>query len=138
MSTKTLRRVRSGFLRRSLIGFISGIRLSELLLFYLALEVVCIAAEWWITAKFAGLFPDWGTFDLSEFLKDINSYLIAGQVGILGIVAVAVGIVTLLSQRDDGSSATTDVRLYYSESLTYEVATSGVALLVLTHPLIIK
>jgi hypothetical protein len=33
-------------------------------------------------------------------------------------------------QRDDRSSGTTDVRLYYSQSFAYEVATSGVALLI--------
>jgi hypothetical protein len=127
---KTLRRVRSGLLRRSLIAVVRGIRLSELFAFYVALNVICVAAEWWVTAKMPRLLPDWGTFDLPQFLKDVDSYLIAGQVGILGIVAVAVGIVTLLSQRDDRSSATSDVRLYYSESLAYEVVTSGVALLV--------
>jgi hypothetical protein len=95
-----------------------------------ALDAICVAGEWWITAKMPRLLPDWGTFDLGGFLKDVDSYLIIGQVGILGIVAVAVGIVTPLSQRDDRSSATTDVRLYYSESLAYEVVTSGVALLV--------
>jgi hypothetical protein len=115
---KTLRRVRSGLFRRSLIGVVRGIRLSELFAFYVTLDVLCVAAEWCVTAKMRRLLPDWGTFDLPQFLKDVDSYLIAGQVGILGIVAVAVGIVT------------SDVRLYYSESLAYEVVTSGVALLI--------
>ena len=127
---KTLRRVRSGLLRRSLIAVVRGIRLSKLFTLYVALDAICVAAEWWVTVKMPSLLPDWGTFDLPQFLKDVDSYLIAGQVGILGIVAVAVGIVTLLSQRDDRSSATSDVRLYYSESLAYEVVTSGVAVLV--------
>jgi hypothetical protein len=127
---KTLRQVRSGLLRRSLIAVVRGIRLYELIALYVSVDVICAAAEWWVTTKLPRLLPDWGTFDLHQFLKDADSYLIAGQVGILGIVAVAVGIVTLLSQRDDRSSATSDVRLYYSESLAYEVVTSGVALLV--------
>ena len=65
-----------------------------------------------------------------SLLKDIASYLIAAQVGILGIVSVAIGIVTLISQRDDRSSTNTDVRLYYVESLAYEVVLSGAALLI--------
>jgi hypothetical protein len=127
---KTLHRVRSGLLRRSLLAVVRGIRISELFALYVTVDVICIVAEWWVTAKMPRLLPDWGMFDLPEFLKDVNSYLIAGQVGILGIIAVAVGIVTLLSQRNDRSSATSDVRLYYSESLAYEVVTSGAALLV--------
>jgi hypothetical protein len=127
---KTRHRVRSGLLRRSLVAVLRGIRLSELFALYVAVDVICVAAEWWVSAKMPRLLPDWGTFDLPQFLKDVHSYLIAGQVGLLGIIAVAVGIVTLLSQRDDRSSATSDVRLYYSESLAYEVVTSGVALLV--------
>jgi hypothetical protein len=127
---KTLRRVRSGLFRRSLIAAVRGIRPSKLFALYVLLDAICVVAEWWVTAKRPSLLPDWGTFDLPQFLKDVDSYLIAGQVGILGIVAVAVGIVTLLSQRDDRSSATTDVRLYYSESLAYEVVASGVALLI--------
>ena len=67
---------------------------------------------------------------LKSLLKDIASYLIAAQVGILGIVSVAIGIVTLISQRDDRSSTNTDVRLYYMESLAYEVVLSGAALLI--------
>jgi hypothetical protein len=130
---KTLRRVRSGLFRRSLIAVVRGVRLSKLFALYAVLDAICVVVEWWITAKTPCLLPDWGTFDLPQFLKDVDSYLIAGQVGILGIVAVAVGIVTLLSQRDDRSSATTDVRLYYSESLAYEVVTSGVALLIVLY-----
>jgi hypothetical protein len=125
---KTLRRVRSRFLRRLLVGIVSGVRLSRIVALYLALVAICVVAEWWIAAKYPCLLPKWGTRDLSAFVKDVDSYLIAGQVGILGIVSVAVGVVTLLSQRDDRSSAVTDVRLYYSESLAYEVVTSGVAL----------
>ena len=118
-------------MRRKCITLVSGTTLPKLLLVYLATDLVCIAAEWWITKHCHRLLPDWGTFDLPGFIKDITSYLIMSQIEILGIIAVAVGIVTLLSQGDEGSSATTDVRLYYSESLTYEVVTSGVALSVI-------
>jgi hypothetical protein len=65
-----------------------------------------------------------------DFLKDVGSYLIAAQIGILAIVTVAVGVVTLLSDRQDGSSVNTDIRLYYVESYSYELAASGIALLV--------
>jgi len=38
------------------------------------------------------------------------------QIGILAIVSVAVGVVTLLSDRQDGSSVNTDIAFYYVES----------------------
>jgi hypothetical protein len=60
---------------------------------------------------------------------DLGGYLIAGQIGILAIVSVAVAVVTLLSDRGDGASPNTDIRLYYVESHSYELAISGVALL---------
>jgi hypothetical protein len=63
--------------------------------------------------------------------KDVASYLIAAQVGILGIVSVAIGMVNLITQRDDRSSTDTDVRLYYVESLACEVVLSGAALLII-------
>lgn len=127
-NNKTLRRVRSRFIRRLLIRFISGVRISRILATYLALVAVCLAAEWWLGKHMPDTLPSWGTVDLAGFVKDVDSYLIAGQIGILGIVSVAIAVVTLLSQRNDGASATTDVRLYYSESLAYEAVTSGVAL----------
>jgi hypothetical protein len=74
--------------------------------------------------------PGWTPPEIKSPLKDIASYLIAAQVGILGIVSVAIGIVTLISRRDDRSSTNTDVRLYYMESLAYEVVLSGAALLI--------
>src|SRR5262249_32254360 len=62
-------------------------------------------------------------------LKDLGSYLIAGQIGILAIVSVAVAVVTLLSERNEGAAVNTDIRLYYVESYSYELVISSVSLL---------
>jgi hypothetical protein len=126
----TLRRARSGLFRRILVGLVSGIKLSQLIPLYLCLLGLWVLIEWSLTEFKPCLLPGWGTFDLAPFLKDVNSYFITGQIGTLAIVSIAVGVVTLLMQRDDRSSGTTDVRLYYSQSFAYEVATSGVALLI--------
>ena len=126
----TLRRARSGLLRRTLVGLVSGVKLRQLLLLYVCLLGLWVLTEWSLTEFTPCLLPGWGRFDLAPFLKDVNSSFITGQVGILAIVSIAVGVVTLLMQRDDRSSGTTDVRLYYSQSFAYEVATSGVALLI--------
>ena len=68
---------------------------------------------------------------IDGFLKDATSYLIAAQVGLLAVVSVAVGLVTLIAQRDDRASTNTDIRLYYDGALAYEVVGSSVALLLI-------
>ena len=97
---------------------------------YLLLDLVLVGAEVTFNFRFPDALPGWTAPELKSQLKDIASYLIAAQVGILGIVSVAIGIVTLISQRDDRSSTNTDVRLYYMELLAYEVVISGAALLI--------
>jgi hypothetical protein len=85
--------------------------------------------EWQMAVHGVRFRPGYYGDGLKSDLKDIASYLISAQVGILAVVSVAVSVVTLLSQRDDGASANTDVRLYYVESYSYELAVSGVAFL---------
>jgi hypothetical protein len=64
-----------------------------------------------------------------DFLKDAVGFFITAQAGILSVLAVAIGVVTLLTQKDDGSAVNPDVRLYYEESFSYQIATSSVLLL---------
>ena len=64
----------------------------------------------------------------TDFSKDAAGFFLAAQVGILAVLTVAIGVVTLLTQKDDGSAGNTDVRLYYVESYSYELATSGILL----------
>jgi hypothetical protein len=109
---------------------ITGRSLPSFLAVYLLLDVVLIGAEVVFNLRFPQALPGWTMPEIKSLLKDIASYSIAAQVGIFGIVSVAIGIVTLILQRDDRSSTNTDVRLYYRESLAYEVVTSGAALLI--------
>ena len=46
-------------------------------------------------------------------------------------MSVAVGLVTLIAQRDDRASTNTDIRHYYDGALAYEVVGSSVALLLI-------
>jgi hypothetical protein len=66
---------------------------------------------------------------IKGFLRDAAGYLITAQVGVLGVVSIAVGLVTLIAQRDDKASTNNDIRLYYSEALAYEVVASSADLL---------
>jgi hypothetical protein len=67
---------------------------------------------------------------MKGLLKDAAGFLITAQVGILGIVAVAVRLVTLITQRDGRSSNNIDIQLYYAESLAYPMVSSSLALLI--------
>lgn len=75
------------------------------------------------------LLPALGGETLPGLLKDFAGFFLATQVGILAIVAVAVGIVTFIVQENEGVGATANIRLYYSEGFAYELTQSGVALL---------
>jgi hypothetical protein len=98
--------------------------------FYVTALLLALLCEWALNRYAPSLLPGYTGSAPRDFLKDVGSYLIAAQIGILTIVTVAVGVVTLLSDRQDGSSANTDIRLYYVESYSYELAASGIALLV--------
>ena len=126
---KIIRRARRPPIERLLRSLMVGRSVSQLLFLYVLVVLLALGAEWWITAYWSRSLPDWYDPELPSVLRDIAGFFIAAQVGILAIVTVAVGVVTLLSQRNDGASATTNIRLYYTESYSYEVAISGIALL---------
>jgi hypothetical protein len=127
---RAIRRARYSILQRALRAVIVGRSLVSFLAAYFLLDLALVGAEALFNFYFQGDLPGWSAPELKTLLKDIASYFIAAQVGILGIVSVAIGIVTLISQRDDRSSTNTDIRVYYVESFAYEVVLSGVALLI--------
>jgi hypothetical protein len=128
---RAIRRARYSFFQRTARFFIVGRSLPAFLAAYLILDLALVGAEIVFNLYFPQLLPAWSAPETKSLLKDLSSYLIAAQVGVLGIVSVAIGIVTLISQRDDRSSTNTDIRLYYMESLAYEVVLSGAALLII-------
>jgi hypothetical protein len=65
--------------------------------------------------------------DAEAIPKDLPTYLAAIQAALIVIVAVPVGLITYIGQRDDSTRA---IELYYRESLAHEVFSSSLALLV--------
>lgn len=59
-------------------------------------------------------------------LLNVSSYLLGAQVGVLGVLSLALALVTLIAQRE---SSSTDVKVYYHESLAFEIVASCVALM---------
>ena len=65
--------------------------------------------------------------DSQSLLTSITGNLITTQVGVLGVISIAIGLVTLIAQRQ---GAETNVKLYYRGSMAFEVVASSIALLV--------
>jgi hypothetical protein len=123
---EVLRNSQYSLFSRVLRGLLGDRRFIDFLTLYLAFVLVFAFLEAILPTAWLLGWPN----EIKAFLKDYAGFLITAQVGILGVVSIAVGLVTLIAQRDDGSSTSTDIRLYYSETLAYEVVASSTALLV--------
>lgn len=120
---RAMRRSRYPWLQRALRAIVVGRSLAQFLAPYALLDAAFVVVEALCNAHFQRYLPGWTSAELKGLLKDVASYFISAQVGMLTIVSVAIGIVTLISQHN------TEVRLYYVESLAYEIVLSGVAFL---------
>ena len=126
----TVRRLRHSSWQRALRAVI-GHSFWTFLFIYLSLDIAIQMTSIALTIWWPGAPPLWITPSTTkDLLKDAAGFLITAQVGMLGVISVAVGLVTLIAQRNDGASANADIRIYYAESLAYGVVSSSVALLV--------
>jgi hypothetical protein len=99
---------------------------------YLLLDGLVVATEVFSAHAVPTWLPHWTSqagppsVDIKGLITNVSSYLISTQVGVLGVVSIALALVTLIAQRDASS---TDVQVYYHESLSFEIVASSVALL---------
>ncbi|MCY4141074.1 MAG: hypothetical protein OXF56_22760 [Rhodobacteraceae bacterium] len=126
------RRNRYSLAHRILRRFFSFGAFGKYLLFYIILDLVLVALE-----AVSSLFPQhglpvWATHGFPpdtasrELLLSVSGYFLAAQAGALGIVTLALALVTLIAQ---GENSDTDIRVYYHESMAFQVVASSVALL---------
>jgi len=110
--------------------------LFRLLLGYLALVAVFMLYEFLLTKYFPDLLPCWGggsyaanhIKDIKELLKDTSTAILSAQATMIGLIfPVAIGLVTLLVQRETGGS-NADINIYYEETLARSVGASSLAL----------
>lgn len=127
-SNATLRAARYPMSMRFFQSFMAGHTFAWFVAMYISVDLLLVL----IDVLLAMLAPKFGSGwvssseGLRSLLKDAASYFIIAQVGALGIVSIAVGLVTLIAQRQN---STTDVQIYYHESLAQEVVASSIALL---------
>ncbi len=114
--------LRCFFADRSFLQFVA---------FYVGIAAIVAVLEIVIARYLPELLPQWTRSGppgagVKVLLTNVASFLITAQVGVLGVIAIAIGLVTLIAQRED---AGTDVKVYYHESFAVEVVASSLALL---------
>lgn len=129
-SNPTARRSRYTASLKFLLGFFSIGTFGQYIKYYIAVYLGFVISEVAISLYFPQLLPEvsraiWSR-ELSERLSGLSSHFITAQVGVLGVISLALALVTILAQRERSS---TDVRLYYFESCAFGVIASSVALL---------
>jgi hypothetical protein len=124
------RRSRYGVFNRLLRCFFSIRTFGRFLGIYIAVNLAVLFAEAVLTWRAAGWLPRWTVLgpapDLKSLLLNVSSYFITAQVGALGVITLALALVTLIAQRENSS---TDIKVYYHESFAFEVVASCIALL---------
>lgn len=91
--------------------------------------LVCVAtglAEISAAAYVPHWIPPWSGNETKQFLTNVTGFLITAQVSSLGVVSIAIGLITIIAQREN---AATDVKVYYHESLAFGLVASSIALL---------
>jgi multisubunit Na+/H+ antiporter MnhB subunit len=97
-----MRRTRYSPIERGVRAVLEGHSFGWFVGGYVAVALAVLLAGTLLNLYTPWLLPDakgWSGID--GFLKDATSYLIAAQVGLLTVVSVAVGLVTLIAQRDE-------------------------------------
>jgi len=124
------RRSQYRFFHRFLRVFFSIGTFGRFVGMYVVLDMATVMAEGAMSASSPHLLLNWvepsSAPILEEFLRNVASYLITAQVGVLGVISIALALVTLIAQRE---SSSTDVKVYYHESFAFEVVASSIALL---------
>ncbi len=127
----TARRAKHPLVHRGLRAFFSIGTFGRFIIIYVVIDALAATLE----LSTAWLAPGWlrawvlsgsQTCDINALMTNVAGYLIAAQVGALAVISIAVALVSLIAQREGPS---TDVQVYYHESLAFEVVASSIALL---------
>lgn len=126
----SLRAARPPLWLRLLGAIVANRSLFRLLAVYGAVWAALVASGLLFTIEtpqaFIPLAKDLGE---KETIRSLLSYMLGAQATMVGLIfPLALGMVTLIVQRDEGAATNADVTLYYDQSLAYAVGTSGLTL----------
>jgi hypothetical protein len=120
---------RSRYTRITRLGHyvFDGGTFARFLTVYVTIALIVACAELVSAALLPSSLPQWSsTNEIKSLLLNVTSYLISAQGGLLGVISIAIGLVTIIAQRENAS---TDVQLYYHESFAFGIVASSIALL---------
>lgn len=122
------RRSRYNTFHRILGRFLSIGTFGRFVASYMAINVAMLLSEVAMPLTVPDWLPNWTppSTELKTLLLNLSSYLIGAQVGALGVISLALALVTLIAQRENSS---TDIKVYYHESFAFEIVASCIALL---------
>ena len=126
------RRVRYSFLHRIVRRFFNIRNFTSFVCVYVLIDLVFVGAEALFEAFAPSSLSPWSALDtlpstkLDTLLLSVSGYFLAAQAGALGIITLALALVTLIAQRQ---TSATDIALYYHESMAFQIVASSVALL---------
>lgn len=130
-TNKTARSARYGAIDRLLRYFLEVRTFANFIAAYLVVDLTTLIIEWAITKYYPIWFNPWTqpgiTPSLTPFILTVETSLIAAQVAMLGTISIAIGLVTIIGERGNTS---TDITLYYHESMAFQITASSIALLV--------
>lgn len=125
-NNETARRSRYPLSHRLLRRFFSTRKLGHYIIAYLPIAVFLPLLEVALTLLPFQLLTEWiAGPDPPVGVLDVSGYLLGAQVGILGVVSLALALITLIAQRE---SSSTDIKVYYYESAAFEIVASCIAL----------
>ena len=120
------RRARYRLHLRLLRGLFSVRSCWRFIALYLLVDLAAVSFEAAWHKFVVGIYPAWASGPAANaLLKDVPGFLIGAQVSLVGVISLALALVTLIAQRNDAS---TDVQVYYHESLFFEITASCLAL----------
>ena len=126
------KRVRYSFLHRVIRRFFSIRSFASFVCVYVLIDLVFLAAEALFEAFIPSFLSPWTALEtlpstrLDTLLLSLSGYFLAAQAGALGVITLALALVTLIAQRQ---TSATDIALYYHESMAFQIVASAVALL---------
>jgi len=123
------RRARYGIARRLLRVLFAQASFWRFITCYLVVDLVLLCAEGAQGSLAPNMIPAWiSAHDVSvrAALETVPSDLFGTQATVLGVISLALALITLLVQRDD---AATDIHVYYHESLFFGITASCLALI---------
>jgi hypothetical protein len=121
-----IRRARNPFSTRILRSIFVERSAQQWIFGYIVLNGLVTATEYVVARYKPASLPAWAAPSVASSIFNVSDSLISVQVGVLGLIALAIALITIIAQRED---YTTDVHLYYHESLAFEVLASSLALL---------